>query len=303
MSPHVRVWVAGRPVDLGSTLGPLRRGTGDPAHQTDTSGAFWWACRTPDGDATVTLRAVRDEVTAQAWGDGAEWLLNSVPRLLGEADDWSALDVSGQPRLQDVLRRRPGLRLPSTGLVLDSLVPAVLEQRVTGGEARRAWRQLLQRFGTPAPGLREGMRVPPSAAVLLQLPSWDWHLLGVDGQRQRAIRAAATVAARLEECTSMSPAAALARLRLVPGVGEWTAAETAQRALGHPDAVSVGDYHLHDVVTHFFTGRARGDDGQMLALLQPWSGQRQRVVRLVELSGVRKPRFGPRYAPVDIRAI
>jgi hypothetical protein len=291
----VRVWGADRPVDLGGTLGPLRRGAGDPAHQTDPSGAFWWACRTPDGDGTVMLRAVRDEVTAQAWGAGADWLLDSVPRLLGEGDDWSALDLSGQPRLQDVLRRRPGLRLPCTGLVLDSLVPAVLEQRVTGGEARRAWRQLLHRFGTAAPGPREGLRVPPSAEVLLQIPSWDWHLLGVDGQRQRAVRAAATVAARLEECTSMSLAAALARLRVVP--------ETVQRALGHPDAVSVGDYHLHDVVTHFFTGRARGDDAQMLQLLQPWAGQRQRVIRLVELSGVGKPRFGPRYAPVDIRAI
>jgi 3-methyladenine DNA glycosylase/8-oxoguanine DNA glycosylase len=202
-----------------------------------------------------------------------------------------------------VRRRRPGVRLPATGLVLDSLVPAVLEQRVTGGEARRAWRQLLHRFGTAAPGPREGMRVPPSAEVLLQIPSWDWHLLGVDGQRQRAVRAAATVAARLEECTSLGRAEALARLRVVPGVGEWTAAETAQRALGHPDAVSVGDYHLHDVVTHFFTGRARGDDAQMLRLLQPWAGQRQRVVRLVELSGGGKPRFGPRYSPLDIRAI
>ncbi|HYU05521.1 MAG TPA: hypothetical protein VEL02_16885, partial [Jatrophihabitantaceae bacterium] len=92
-------------------------------------------------------------------------------------------------------------------------------------------------------------------------------------------------------------------LRVVPGVGECTAAETVQRALGDPDAVSVGDYHIHDVVVHALTGRPRGDDDEMLRLLEPWRGQRQRIVRLIELSGVAKPRFGPRYAPLDIRAI
>jgi 3-methyladenine DNA glycosylase/8-oxoguanine DNA glycosylase len=127
--------------------------------------------------------------------------------------------------------------------------------------------------------------------------------MGVDSRRQRAIRAAASVAARLEECAAMAPAEALARLRVVPGVGEWTAAETAQRALGDPDAVSVGDFHIKDVVVHFLTGRPRGSDAEMVALLQPWAGQRQRVVRLIEMSGVAKPRFGPRFAPVDIRAI
>ena len=84
---------------------------------------------------------------------------------------------------------------------------------------------------------------------------------------------------------------------------EWTAAEAAQRAFGHPDAVSVGDYHLHDLVVYALTGRPRGSDAEMLALLEPWAGQRQRIVRLIELSGVAKPRFGPRYSPLDFRAM
>jgi 3-methyladenine DNA glycosylase/8-oxoguanine DNA glycosylase len=303
MTPRERVWPAGRRVDVLATLAPLRRGAGDPAHQVDARGAFWWACGTPAGDGTVMLRGAGDSVAAQAWGPGAEWLLDRLPALLGADDDWSALDLSAEPRLRDVLRHCPGVRLPATGLVLDALVPAVLEQRVTGHDARRAWRLLLHRFGAPAPGPATAMRVPPSARVLLDIPTWDWHRLGVDARRQRTIRAAATVAARLEACVGLDPSAALARLRVVPGIGEWTAAETAQRALGHPDAVSVGDYHLKDVVVHFLTGRARGDDAEMVRLLAPWPGQRQRVVRLIEMSGVGKPRFGPRFAPVDIRAI
>jgi 3-methyladenine DNA glycosylase/8-oxoguanine DNA glycosylase len=93
------------------------------------------------------------------------------------------------------------------------------------------------------------------------------------------------------------------RLRRVPGVGEWTAAETAQRAWGDPDAVSVGDYHLPNIVVHVLTGGPRGTDAEMLALLAPWAGQRQRVMRLVEATGIRPPRYGPRFAYTDIRAI
>jgi 3-methyladenine DNA glycosylase/8-oxoguanine DNA glycosylase len=298
-----RRWVPGRAVDLAGTLAPLRRGSGDPAHQLDPASGFWLASRTPDGDGALQLSARSGVVTGRAWGGGAAWLLDRLPRLLGAEDDWSHLDLTGHDRLAAVARRHPGVRLPSTGRVIEALVPAVLEQRVTGLDARRAWRGLLRAFGAPAPGPREGLRVPPSAAALLEVPTWDWHRFGVDLQRQRAIRAAATVAARLEECVDLDPDAALARLRVVPGIGPWTAAETVQRALGHPDAVSVGDYHLPNVVTYFFTGRPRGTDEQMLELLRPWAGQRQRVMRLLELSGVGAPRFGPRLAPVDIRAI
>jgi 3-methyladenine DNA glycosylase/8-oxoguanine DNA glycosylase len=302
-SPKERHWDAGRVVDVGATLGPLRRGTGDPAHRVDQAGRFWLASATPDGDGTLVVHANGAAVSAQAWGDGADWLLDRLPVLLGEGDDWSTLDVASVSVLNEQRRRRPGLRLARTGLVMDALVPAVLEQKVTGHEARRSWRLLLYRFGTTAPGPAEGMRVPPSPRVLLDIPTWDWHRMGVTLQRQRAIRAAASVAGRLEECVDLSPADSLARLRVVPGIGVWTAAETAQRALGHPDAVSVGDYHLPNRVVHLLTGRPRGTDAEMLELLEPWAGQRQRVMRLIELTGIAAPRYGPRFAYTDIRTI
>jgi 3-methyladenine DNA glycosylase/8-oxoguanine DNA glycosylase len=298
-----RVWDAGRPVDLRATLGPLRRGSADPAHRIGTDGRFWWACITPDGTGTVALQAAGPVVNAQAWGAGAGWLLDRVPTLLGAHDDWSGLDVTSVPVLERVRRARAGLRLPSTGLVLDSLVPAILEQKVTGREAWRSWQQLVRRFGEPAPGPVDRLCVPPSPQALLDIPTWEWHRIGVDLRRQRTIRAAASVAARLEECVTLARDAALARLRHVPGIGPWTAAETVQRALGDPDTVSVGDYHLPNVVVHLFTGRARGTDDEMLELLAPWAGQRQRVMRLVEAAGVPAPRFGPRFTPLDARAI
>ena len=298
-----REWDAGRPVDLRSTLGSLRRGSGDPAHRFDSAGRFWWACTTPAGPGTMCVAATGPRASAQAWGDGADWLLDQLPALLGADDDWSALDVSSVPQLQAQRHARPGFRLARTGLVMDSLVPAVLEQKVTGLEARRSWRLLLHRFGTPAPGPAEEMLVPPPAPALLELPTWEWHRLGVDGKRQRAIRAAASVARRMEECVGMTHAEATARLRLIPGVGVWTAAETTQRALGDPDSVSVGDYHLPNMVGWVLAGRPRSTDEQMLELLAAWPGHRQRVMRLIELGGVRAPRYGPKFNYTDIRAI
>jgi 3-methyladenine DNA glycosylase/8-oxoguanine DNA glycosylase len=125
--------------------------------------------------------------------------------------------------------------------------------------------------------------------------------MDVGPKRMRTLRAAATVADRLEEAAGMEPASARRRLRAVPGIGPWTAAETVQRVTGDPDAVSVGDFHIPSLVVHFFTGRARGTDEEMLELLHPWTGYRQWIVRLIELAGVGKPKFGPRYAPQDMR--
>ncbi|MBV9821880.1 MAG: DNA-3-methyladenine glycosylase 2 family protein [Actinobacteria bacterium] len=250
-------------------------------------------------------RASKD-VLARAWGPGAEWLLEAVPGLLGDGDDWSALDVSGHRVLHEVRRQRPNVRLTRTGLVLHSLVPACLEQRVTGQEAFRAWRLLTKAYGEPAPGPIE-LWLPAEPARLLAVPSWDWHRFGVDAKRQRAIRAVATVADRLEECVEIARtsgfAAARQRLSLVPGVGPWTVAETTVRALGDPDAVSVGDFHLSNVVGYALTGAARTDDATMLELLAPWAGQRARVVKLILLSGLTPPKYGPKFSPMDMSRI
>ena len=68
------------------------------------------------------------------------------------------------------------------------------------------------------------------------------------------------------------------------------------RALGDPDAVSFGDYHIGKNVTYALTGEV-GDDERMAELLEPWAGHRYRVQRLVELAGLGRPRRGARMAP------
>ena len=176
----------------------------------------------------------------------------------------------------------------------------MLEQKVTGEEARRAYTTLLRRYGGPAPGpAPAGLLVPPGPEVWGRIPSWDWHRAGVDPRRMRTVLAAAQVAGRLEEAAGMGREDAIARLTAVPGIGAWTAAEVAVRALGDTDAVSVGDYHLAALVGWSLVGRPVDDDG-MVELLEPMRPHRAIAVRLIELTG-HKPRFGPRMTIQDHR--
>jgi 3-methyladenine DNA glycosylase/8-oxoguanine DNA glycosylase len=239
-------------------------------------------------------------VRGEAWGPGAEWLLHHLPRLLGADDDPSAF----APRhrlLATVRHRRPGLRLGRTGLVLESLIPSVLEQKVTTDEAYRAWRLLVRRYGDPAPGpAPERMYVMPAPRTWALIPSWEWHRAGVDDKRASTILRAVRVAARLEEAAGMEPAAAQARLEVVPGIGPWTSAETVQRSHGAPDAVTVGDVHLPGIVGWALAGDRHADDAAMLRLLEPYAGQRHRAARLILLSGRVPPRRAPRMPVGDI---
>src|SRR5688572_14390390 len=86
--PLVRVVASNRPVDLGSTLAPLRHGPGDPAFRAGTSGSLWWSARTPDGPVSVRfLQTGPAAVATAAWGDGAGWAMHHLPDLVGEHDD------------------------------------------------------------------------------------------------------------------------------------------------------------------------------------------------------------------------
>ena len=290
------------PLDLQETVGILRRGPKDPTVVRDGS-VLWLALRTPAGIATLALRPASGEVRASAWGPGAGEALDLVPALCGALDDPEGFDPSSHPVLAATLQRRPGVRLTRTGAVFDALAGVILEQKVTGLQAYGAWRVLVTRFGEPAPGpIPRPLFVAPDAAGWRRIPSWAWHRAGVEPAQSRTIVRAAERAAGIERAVHAAPdgPARDTALTSLPGVGLWTAAETRIRALGDPDAVSVGDYHLSHEVGFALTGR-RTDDAGMLELLGPWAGHRQRVVRLIRMSGALEPRRGPRLAPEDHR--
>jgi endonuclease III len=296
----VREWLAPFPLDVPLTLSVHRRGGRDPAYRTDEAGAVWRTSLTPDGPGTLRVRSRRAVVTGEAWGPGAGWLLDSLPAQLGCHDDRAGF-TARHPVIGELALRYEGLRIGRSGRVFEALVPAVLEQKVVGREAHRAWRYLLGKFGAAAPGpAPDGMRVFPSPQTWARIPSWDWHRAGVESVRARTIITAAAVAARLEQALEENPAEADRRLKSLPGIGVWTSAEIRQRAMGDPDAVSVGDYHLPNAVGWTLARRTTDDDG-MLELLAPYAGHRYRVTRLIELGGSRPPRRGPRMPVRDYR--
>jgi 3-methyladenine DNA glycosylase/8-oxoguanine DNA glycosylase len=296
----VTTYAPALPVDLRATLAPLGRGPYDPTSQWDRR-AFWRTFNTPDGPVTLRLEqgAVGAPVRARAWGPGAEWAIAGVPALLGAADDWSQLDLSRHPFLAETLRRNPGLRLPASRRVFEAMAPAILEQKVTSLEAYRGWARLVTRFGTPPPGpagvVPARLRVAPTPEVWRAIPSWEWHRAGVDPSRSRTLALAATRAAAIERATDARI------LTSLPGIGAWTAAETFQRSHGDPDQVSVGDYNVPHIVGHALAGDRHCDDAGMLELLEPWAGQRQRIVRLIFASGRLPERRGPRATITDHR--
>jgi len=303
--PARREWLAPFQVDVRLTLSAHRRGGGDPTHLIDAEGAVWRTSLTPDGPGTLRVMSRRGPegtlVIGQAWGAGAQWLLDSLPAQVGAQDDTSGF-APADLVVRELASRYEGLRVGRSGRVFEALVPAVLEQKVVGLEAHRAWRMLLRAFGDPAPGpAPRGMRVFPPPEAWARIPSWAWHRAGVEGVRARTIMGAARVASRLEQLVDTDPAQADRRLRSMPGIGPWTSAEIRQRAAGDADAVSVGDYHLPTMVGWTLAGRVT-DDAGMLELLAPYAGHRYRVTRLIELGGSGPPRRGPHLPVRDYRA-
>ena len=299
-----REWVAPFAVDVRRTLSVQGRGRSDPTFQTDEAGAIWRTSLTPDGPATIRVLPgshpsqpaglaqstgeIPEPVTrvrAQAWGPGGQWLFDALPAALGLYDDISGFDPDAHPVIRDAARRNPGLRLGRSGRLMEALVPAILEQKVVILEAHRAWRILLAKYGTPPPGpAPRGMRVFPPPGTWRRIPSWEWHRAGVEGVRAETIIRAASVADSLERLLTLPHEEADRKLRTIPGIGVWTSAEARQRAAGDPDAVSVGDYHLKNVVGWALAGKDRSTDEEMLALLEPFKGHRHRATRLIGLS-------------------
>ena len=292
-----RTFLVTEPLDLRRTMLPLQRGTGDPTMLFGER-EVWRATRTPDGPATLHLTLEEDLLLAEAWGLGADDALESAPGWAGLLDD----DRGFRPHhriVNELHRRLRGVRLTRTGRPTEALIPAVLEQKVTGLEARRAYRRLALAVGEPAPGPIE-LVVPPDPAAVASMASFRMHPFGVERRRAERLISLCARAREIDALAALPPSAARERLESFPGIGQWTAAEVARLALGDADAVSIGDFHLPNVVAWALAREPRADDARMLELLEPYAGHRGRVQRLLEAGGIRGPKYGPRS---DVRSI
>lgn len=281
LSPRVEL---GGPIDLRRTVAFARMGIGDPCLRV-AGDSIWRATRTPEGPATERLQLVAgDTVEVEAWGPGADWVLQRAPKLCGALDHPEHFQPE-QALLQHLARSHPGLRIGRTEAVFETALFVTLEQRVATHDAWQSWRQMVRALGEPAPGPAMGLWAPPPPERIAATPYEVFHRFNVERRRADVLKRLGVVAHRLEELVDMSLEAAYARLRAIIGVGPWTAARTAMLALGDCDAVFVGDLHLPHMVSSALAGERRGSDQRMLELLEPYRGHRARVVRLLMAGG------------------
>ncbi len=250
----------------------------------------WWSTRTPDGPGSLALqRTTPATVAAEAWGPGADWLLEQAPRLLGLADDIDEFDPTGP--IRDLWRRQP-FRLARTDRPWDAVVAGILGQKVQATKARASRRAIARRFGEPAPGPRESW-ILPSIETVSSMSYSDFHQTGVERKRAEIIVRSAREMRRFGEIGDRTPEEYKLRLQRIRGIGPWTANLVTAVAMGDADAVPTGDYHIPNNVAWVLAKEPRADDARMLELLEPYAGHRWRVIRMVKSTGS-APKYGPR---------
>ncbi|MEN9507055.1 MAG: hypothetical protein RI958_2981 [Actinomycetota bacterium] len=275
-----------------STLAPLRNGRRDPTTRL-AAGEFWRATLTPDGPGTVWLDWRDGTLRVRTWGPGGDWLRAAVPAITG-ALDRPVQFTHAHPAVLRAQRNHPTTRIGASRTLYHDLLPTVLAQRITALEAFRQWERLCTESGEPAPGQIEGLRLPPTPERLGNTPSWSLHHLGIERRRADALTEVARHAHHLWNWSQRPSSEAATKLAGLRGIGEWTIGVVLATALGEPDAIAVGDFHLKNMVAWALADRPRGSDDEMVQLLEPYRGQRGRVVRLLQLDGHRAPAFGPR---------
>ncbi len=296
-SAKTRTIALDRPLDLRLTFNVT--GLKGPSMRV-ADGGLWRATRTPDGPATTRMAIVDGALEVGAWGPGSDWALDRVPQMVGESDDASPL-VPHHEAVAVALRKGRGVRLPSVLRLVEVLIVVVVTQKVTGKGAARSYRELVTRYSERAPGPGP-VWTPPDPEKLASLPYFDFHPLGIERKRAEIVTRVCRDARRLEAGATMDLESARTMLARVRGIGPWTIGRTMLAVRGDPDAVPVGDYHVPNVVSWALAGEPRGTDERMLELLEPYAGQRGRVVRLLESFGEGAPKYGPPLAPRQIRA-
>lgn len=224
------------------------------------------------GTVSVEPDAGADRLLVRVRGGGGEAVRQRVRAMFDLNADPGAIaaGLGGDPLIADLVRRRPGLRMPGAFDPFELAVRAILGQQVSVAAATRLAGRLVAAFGTALPsGIAEpGLtHLFPEPAQLVEA---DVSLvLNMPRARGGAIRGLA--AACLAEPDLLAPGpsldAAVARLTALPGIGDWTAHYVAMRALGQADAMPAGDLGLMRALD---TGAGRPSRTALLARSAAW---------------------------------
>jgi AraC family transcriptional regulator of adaptative response / DNA-3-methyladenine glycosylase II len=229
-----------------------------------------------DGDPGVLelTSADEDHVLLVAHLPHWEELIHVVDRARRIASldfdlDEPASYLGDDPVIGPLLRARPGLRPPGTWDPYETGVRAIIGQQITVAAANTIAGRLVERVGTPVPGLRQlGLtHTFPSAA---KLATADLSGVGLPAGRARAIQAFATAVSedevRLDGSFSLDQL--VSSLSAIEGLGPWTAHYLALR-LGERDACPTTDLGLRRAVARH-APRSAPPLGKLAERWRPW---------------------------------
>jgi AraC family transcriptional regulator of adaptative response / DNA-3-methyladenine glycosylase II len=178
--------------------------------------------------------------------DGVIGLVARVRRMFdcGADPDVIGSHLASDPLMARLVKRRPGLRLPSAWDPFEMAVRAILGQQVSVAAATTLAGRLVERLGTPlsSPSGRLTHLFPAPAEVT----EGNLENLGLTGKRLETVKtfAAAVASGRLVLDAPLGVEDFVARMTELPGIGPWTAHYVAMRALGEPDGFPASDLGL-----------------------------------------------------------
>lgn len=292
-APEISRFELGAPYDLGRSFELQNLGPLDPSMRFEP-GRVTRAANTPSGPVTLKVTQEEHELVVELHGPGAEQVRPRLRRVLGLEDKFEFLPPEGPVR--KLARRHPGLRLVEALGVFDLLVQVILQQRVRWRDAAQSYRQWITAQARPAPG-ELGLLLPPDAQQIREIPFHELARFGIEEKRARTLKNVARHVARIEALPASGHEEARRLLPLIPGVGPWTTGLLLGYGLADPDAVPLGDLGLPSTVAWALAGEERADDARMLELLEPYRGDRFRVIRLLMAAGVSAPKRGIKRPP------
>lgn len=287
------------PVDIQATLRFVAILAGDPTVRLGPR-TFERATHTPAGPAALRVRWNDRKADVEAWGEGAEWVAERASALLGVDDDIGDFDPENRV-LRTTWAQMSGLRMCRTGTLWHDLAWFIVQQRVRFRDAADSWRDLVQRFGEPAPGPVD-LLLPPTPTRLAGLAYHDLHPVGIERTRAMTLIRSAQSVSRVVNKVDMPFAAVEPRLRAIRGVGPWTTAGLASLTWGNADTVIVGDAGIPSLASWVLAREPWGDDDRLVELLEPYRPHRYRVIQLLWACGLKPPRKAPTpYGTNEIR--
>ena len=244
-----------------------------PGIEEVAGGAYRRSLRLPHGSAIVTLSAGTDRcVRCELKLDDVRDLQAAVQRcrhLLDlDADPVAIAELlSADELLAPLVRRMPGRRVPGCSSGDEIAIRAVLGQQVSVKGARTLAGRIVAACGEP---LRvtdgELTHLFPTPAALAEI---DPSVLAMPQSRKRTVieLAASLASGTVSLDRGASRDEAVAALAAIPGIGPWTIAYVAMRALGDPDAFLPSDLGVRHAIEQL--GLA-GDPASIERRSKPW---------------------------------